>query len=290
MLLLSCQDWSNRLGIKAMAYLSQILIYPIKSLDGVVVPSATVLASGALRGDREWAIADRQGQWVNGKRTPLVHGLRAQFATDGQTVTLTVPATGDRITSHLLGDRAPLGTWLSDYFGFAVQLLRNTDMGFPDDPVSPGPTVISTATLAAVSAWFAGEDGLDVEAARSRFRTNLEIADVPAFWEDHLFGAADTAPPFRIGEVELVGVNPCQRCIVPTRDALTGKPLSHFQKTFIAKRRETLPASVVAERFNHFYRLAVNTRAIAQAGKILRIGDIVELLSDSVPNPVPPPG
>jgi hypothetical protein len=39
-------------------------------------------------------------------------------------------------------------------------------------------------------------------------------------------------------------------------------------------RKEHLPAWANAERFNHFYRFAVNTSiAPAEAGKRLRVGD-----------------
>ncbi len=261
-----------------MPHLSKILLYPIKSLDGVEVPEATVLPSGALRGDREWAIADLQGKFVNGKRTPLVHGLRTQFDLDTQTVTIAVQTTGKSEQFGLERDRAGLETWLGEYFSFPVQMLRNTEMGFPDDPQSPGPTVISTATLETVSQWF---PGMDVAGARSRFRTNLEIADCPAFWEDHLFGLAGTARTFQVGHVEFLGVNPCQRCIVPTRDATTGEPIANFQKVFGAKRRETLPEGVDPARFKqwftHFYRLAVNTRLVDQKEQHLQVGAAIHL-------------
>jgi uncharacterized protein len=260
-----------------MPHLSRILLYPIKSLDGVEVPEATLLASGALRGDREWAIVDSRGKFVNGKRTPLVHGLRSTFDLQTHTVTLVAQKTGKADQFDLVGDRTALETWLSEYFGFPVQMTQNAEMGFPDDPQSPGPTVISTATLTAVSEWFAG---MDVEGARSRFRTNLEIGDCDAFWEDHLFGAPSTLPAFQVGAAEFLGVNPCQRCIVPTRDAITGEPIPNFQKVFGTKRRETLPKGVDPTRFqnwfNHFYRLAVNTRTVGQAEKVLRVGDKVQ--------------
>ena len=62
-----------------MPYLARILIYPIKSLDGVAVTQATVLKSGALQSDREFAIVDEHGRFVNGKRNAKVHGLRSQI-------------------------------------------------------------------------------------------------------------------------------------------------------------------------------------------------------------------
>ena len=57
---------------------------------------------------------------------------------------------------------------------------------------------------------------------RMRFRANLEIGEVPAFWEDRLYGESGTTVRFTVGAVCLEGTNPCQRCVVPTRDPLTG--------------------------------------------------------------------
>ncbi|MGD1919501.1 MAG: MOSC domain-containing protein, partial [Pleurocapsa sp.] len=73
-----------------------------------------------------------------------------------------------------------------------------------------------------------------------------------------------------------MGVNPCQRCIVVTRNPQTGEAYPQFQKTFIKQRKKTLPEWTERSRFNHFFRLAVNTRlSPEQAGKTIAIGDIV---------------
>jgi len=96
--------------------------------------------------------------------------------------------------------------------------------------------------------------------------------------EDRLFGKADCVVPFHLGNVQFAGVKRCQRCIVVTRDAITGKPYPHFQKMFVTKRKETLSNWTEASRFNHFYRLAVNTRIVQpQAGATLRVGDTLAL-------------
>ena len=256
--------------------LAHIYLYPIKSLDGIEVSEATILPSGALQHDREWAIVDSQGKFVNGKRTAEIHKLRSRFDLAAGTVTIRGESSSEAETFDLVRNRPALESWLSQFFGFAVQLVQNSDVGFPDDLDSPGPTVISTETLQTVAAWF---PGLDLEQTRSRFRTNLEIADVEPFWEDRLFGADDRLIPFQIGEVTFGGVNPCQRCVVPTRNPTTGEKTEQFQNQFLQKRQETLPDWVARSRFNHFFRLAVNTRLTAeQAGKVLRVGDPIALL------------
>ena len=53
--------------------LARITIYPIKSLDGLDLPSARLTAGAGLTHDRQFAIGDAGGEFVNAKRTPAVH-------------------------------------------------------------------------------------------------------------------------------------------------------------------------------------------------------------------------
>ncbi|MEH2421690.1 MAG: MOSC N-terminal beta barrel domain-containing protein [Nostoc sp.] len=259
-----------------MPYLAKILLYPVKSLDGIEVENARVLASGGLQHDREFAIFDEQGRFVNGKRHPKIHLLRAQFALLNRTISLQIPDGDLEHIFHLDEERQALEAALSDFFEFAVTLGQNCLIGFPDDTHSLGPTVISTATLVEVSSWF---PGLSVDEIRRRMRANIEIDGVPPFWEDQLFSKQGDLVSFRVGDVHFFGVNPCQRCIVPTRDSYLGEAYPNFQKIFATKRQATLPNWVTSSPFNHFYRLSVNTQLPpSSARKILQIGDEVEIL------------
>jgi uncharacterized protein len=255
---------SGRIFAMAAA-LDRITLFPIKSFDGVDVTAAIVLPSGALQGDREFALVDTDGKIVNAKRTGSIQRLRSTFDLAARTIYIGLQTPTDSF--HLDADRAALEDWLSDYFGDRLSLIQNIDTGFPDDQASPGPTIVSTASLAAVSQWYPGTTTDDM---RRRFRTNLELTDVPAFWEDQLFDQAETPRLFTIGAVQFHGINPCQRCIVPTRNPLTADPTPQFQKTFLTERAASLPIGVNRDRFNHFYRLAVNTRIPpSEAGKQL---------------------
>lgn len=251
-----------------------ISIYPIKALDAVVVPAARILAGGALEHDREFALFDEQGNRINGKREPRIHSIRAVYDLDGFLVTLCSPNSQAQ-TFHLLHDMEEIEEWFGNFLRFRVSLQRNTQTGFPDDLESPGPTIVSSGTLREVRSWF---NIADIEETRRRFRANIEIASEIPFWEDRLFDIADTTVEFRIGEVAFHGVNPCQRCVVPSRNPSTGAMTHDFQRVFAARREKTLPSWATTSRFNHFYRLAVNTRIpSSEAGKAVRTGDKVVL-------------
>jgi uncharacterized protein YcbX len=255
-------------------YLAGIFIYPIKSLDRIALTQATVLQSGALQHDREFAVFDQQGRFVNGKRNAKVHRLRSAFDAQFQRLCLQIQGTDQRVVFHIDEERTALETWLSDYFGFPVKFVQNVT-GFPDDTNAPGPTVISTGTIEEVASWF---PEVSVEEMRLRLRANLEIGGVPPFWEDQLFAQAGQCVQFQVGEVLFEGINPCQRCVVPTRDSMTGEMTANFQKIFVTRRKESLPSWVNKSRFNHFFRLSVNTRVPeSEAGKVLQIKDAIKV-------------
>jgi len=258
--------------------LSHIRLHPIKSLDPVSVPASRIGPSGGLEHDRAWALYSVDGQWVNGKRTPAIHLIRAAYAPDLRSVTLSVPGDRRNIPARTFvfpEAHEDAAEWLSVFFEQQI-LVRYSPDGFPDDPIANGPTVVSTASLQAVCEWF---PGFTVDDVRLRFRTSLEINGVPAFWEDQLFRAEErSAVRFRIGEVHFEGSNPCARCPVPPRDPFTGVILEGFQKRFTHLRQSALPAWSPLDRFDHFYRLATNTRVpSSESGRLLRLGDPVLL-------------
>lgn len=276
--------------------LAGIRLHPIKSLDPVSVTEARIGPAGGLELDRAWALYSVDGRWVNGKRTAAMHLIRATYAPDLSCVTLAVPGDSRKIPARTFA--FPRGyedaaEWFSVYFEQQI-IVRYAREGFPDDDLASGPTIISTASLQVVCDWF---PGITLDQARLRFRTTLEIdgavpvsstADasagsnghMPPFWEDRLFGEEErSVVRFRIGEVSFEGSNPCARCPVPARDPLTGADLAGFQKRFSELREAQLPAWSPAARFDHFYRMATNTRvASTEAGKKIRLGDPLQFI------------
>ena len=201
-------------------------MHPIKSLDGLSVTESRIGPAGGLELDRVWALHSPDGRCINGKSTPALHLIRATFATDISSVTLSAPGDPRAISPRQVafpGDVASASDWLSRYLDRPV-LVRYAAEGFPDDTIRNGPMVISTATLQAVADWF---PGMDLEESRRRFRAPLEIGGVPAFWEDRLFREDESnAVQFTVGEVRAEGTNPCPRCAVPARESLSGHPVT----------------------------------------------------------------
>ncbi|WP_423746549.1 MOSC N-terminal beta barrel domain-containing protein [Haladaptatus sp. SPP-AMP-3] len=259
-------------------HLTRIAVHPIKSLEPVTLQTAEIGENGGLQHDREYAMFDDDEKYVNGKRTADVHRIRASFDDAIQHVTLRQEGKSEESARrfNLSDDWAELADWLTEYFGYPVHLKRESKGGFPDDTVLSGPTVISTATLREVASWF---DGLDEHQMRLRLRANLEIGGVPPFWEDRLYSDHDHGVAFRIGDVTFRGANPCQRCIVPVRDPHTGEEYSEFQRLFIENRERTLPEWADRARFDHYFRLMVNTKVPESEWKSeVAVGDELEIL------------
>jgi uncharacterized protein len=253
---------------------ANIRLHPIKSLDPVSVREARIGPGGGLEFDRAWALYSVEGQWINGKRAPAIHFIRANFTPDLSSVTLAVPGDRRGIPTTTLAfptDTAGAAKWFSAFFAQPV-IVRYSAEGFPDDTIANGPTIVSTASLQVICELF---PGVTIDDARRRFRTSLEIHGVPAFWEDQLFSAEErSSVRFRIGEVNFEGSNPCARCPVPPRDPQTGEIIPGFQKTLSDYRRANVPEWTPEERFDHYYRFATNTRvASTEAGKRLCVGD-----------------
>lgn len=256
-------------------HLARIRLYPLKSLDPVEVDEAVALRAGGLTHDREYCLRDQQGIVLNAKRLgeDLI-AIRSEFHFGLGEVVLR--ANGESSLFRLIQDRAQLEQWFSERLGQPVTLSHDDAGGFPDDDEAAGPTLVSTATLEETATWF---PGMTPEEIRRRFRPNLEIAGVPAFWEDRLFGGRAGKVPFRIGDVAMEGIKPCARCTVPPRDSFTGRINdTSFAKVFAERRAKSLPAWADRGCFDHFYRLTTNTKIPeSEAGKILQVGDLVIL-------------
>ena len=255
--------------------LARIRIHPIKSLDPVEVSETRIGPNGGLQHDRAWALFSIDGKKVNAKRAAALHLIRANYAPDLSRVILSVPGDSREIPATDFAfptDTERAAHWFSTFFEQQI-IVHYSPEGFPDDVEATGPTIVSTASLETVAKWF----DLPGDEVRLRFRTSLEIDGVPAFWEDRLFPDDPRGMlRFRIGDVNFEGSNPCERCPVPARDAHTGADTIGFQKRFTELREAELPAWSPTGRFDHYYRLATNTRVPSiEAGKVLRLGDPV---------------
>jgi hypothetical protein len=256
-----------------MASVRDIRLYPIKGLGPICVSEAQVMDSGALAWDRRFALVDERGRFVNGKNYPAIQTVRAEF--NLHTAEVVLDRGGRAYSLFHQGPR--IAGWMEERLGATGRFALREDAitGFPDDLDSPGPTFIGEATLDTVAAWFA----LDRESARRRFRANIEVAALEPFGEDRWYGGCIHVGA---GQASWWANNPCARCAVPARDPFTGAVTPPgFQKRFADLRKANLPEWADRARFDHFYRLAVNTRpAFPDGGAKICVGERVEWMKE----------
>jgi uncharacterized protein YcbX len=266
-----------------MAHVAELRRYPVKGFDAEEVAEARITDAGTLAGDREFALCDPHvvdaenpkygpDHAYNGKQLPRIHELRTAYDPEPGVLEVTTPD-GETRAFDLSRDDEAADEWFESFFDADATLLRTDPPAFVDRP-SMGPSVVSTATLEEVASWF---DDLTVESARRRMRANVEIDGVPAFWEDRFVG--DGAPAFVVGDVRFEGVEPCARCVVPTRDPDTGEPLESFRERFLERREATFPEWADSDAFDHYYTLMlIASVPESDRGGTVRVGDEVDVV------------
>lgn len=211
-----------------------LFIYPIKSGAPISLPTAWAESRG-LAMDRRFMICDPEGKFITAREEPRLLQLVSTLVHDG----LIFSAPGKlpfylhyedihdqrrqvQVWNDVLaGRRCPetIDHWLSDYLEQPVHLIYNDPDSYrvagraPDRPVlfSDGYPILLTSedSLQAVR----DEGPSDTE--MRRFRPNLVVKGAAPWAEDHWKWIA-------IGEVELELVKPCERCVLITRDPLSG--------------------------------------------------------------------
>jgi uncharacterized protein len=255
--------------------IKSITIYPVKSLDGISLQKAQIGNGGCLMHDREYAICDSNGKYVNGKSNALVHLLRSAIDFENEIISFRHQSDVTFHRFHLKNDKEAIDEFLSAFFKMQVTLQKDTEGRFLDVPVKSGVTVLSAASLVKVAGWFSD---MDIDETRKRFRATIEIDNVPAFWEDKLFYKEETVVDFKIGEAILYGMSPRARCVVPTRHPQTGEVIHAFQKTFAIQRAASLPAWSTLEQYGHTYYLSVDCYLPpSEYGKWIKVGDEVKI-------------
>lgn len=263
--------------MKEVPVLRKITIYPFKSLNGISLEKAMIGEGGCIVHDREFALFDEQGKYINGKNNPLVHSLRSAVNFGSNVLSFRHKDESDWNHFHYEKDREAMLNYLSGFFNIPVFLKRDGTGRFLDLPDKGGVTVLSTSSLQLVSGWY---DGLPLEETRSRFRANLEIDGVNPFWEDRLFSKPGSAVAFRIGDVTIQGMSPCARCVVPSRHPENGETIPFFQKSFTGYRSRQKPEWSVLNKYDHYYFMSVNCYiAPTETGKWINCGDPLNLIA-----------
>lgn len=218
--------------------LSQLYIYPVKSMAGIPLATSEVDAMG-LQHDRRWMLVDRDGQFMTQRTHPHMVLIRPAIR-DGRLVLTNskgesheVPGIGhaegrlrvqvwkDQVNAHRLSSATD--AWLSREIGEPCQLvyiandeIRQCDPAYAKEGDRTGFSdgfpllLISEASLEQLNSRLARPVSM------IRFRPNLVVSGC----DPH---AEDKWQKIRIGGISFRVVKPCSRCPIPTVNPQTGR-------------------------------------------------------------------
>lgn len=291
-------------------HISEINVYPIKSLKGISLESSLVEERG-LQFDRRWMLTTSDGMFFTQREFPQMATISVWIEEDGGGLGVAADRFGDvfvpmepdtgnkqQVTiwqSVCEGEvyGAALNEWFSDVIGADCQLVympvstrRNVNPRFNknDDVVSFADgyplMAIGEASLADLNERIANnaqdaDEDVCVPLPMNRFRPNVVVADSEAF-------AEDSWNKIRVGEAVLRATKPCERCVVTTVDQSSGefagkdplKTLATYRmaKDVIPDRYEALGVGANAVLFGQ--------NLIAETlGAKIKVGDTVGVVS-----------
>lgn len=238
-----------------MLQLSEIWIYPIKSITGIQLEEANVLQRG-FQFDRRWMIVDNNNTFLSQRTYPELALLDLTISDTSLQIskrtnpedkieTPLFPALLQEIEVTIWNDKVFAWTvdpaadaWLSEFLDQPVKLVymgdqaeRQIDLKYSEDGENVSFAdgypylMISEASLADLNG------RLKEPVSMRRFRPNLIVAGASAFEED-------TWSKIQIGDLTFRVVKPCARCVLITVDPQTAEKGAEPLKTLSSYRFE----------------------------------------------------
>jgi len=239
-----------------MLQISELYIYPIKSLPGISLTKALVTDRG-FEHDRRWMLVDENNIFLSQRLTPVMTQLLPSLEGEGIRVTdkrnadsilipfktdhsdkkakTAVVVWDDTCAAEYVGDEAD--AWFSKALGFGCRLVHMPEDSrrVVDQQYAPGDNITSFSD--AYPFLVIGQASLDELNSRianplpmNRFRPNIVFTGGVAFEED-------ITAHFTLNKIDFYGVKLCARCPIPTIDQNTGSRGKEPLKT-LAKYRQ----------------------------------------------------
>lgn len=236
-----------------MLLVSELYIYPVKSLGGFSVAEAKVTATG-FEHDRRWMLVDRNGMFMTQRNYPVMALLQTAIIPKGLYIShkhfpeknITIPFItsghctkkvqiwNDTCDAWCYGD-AEMDAWFNEMLGADCELVYMPDSTkrMVELPYAKNNEITSFSD--AYPFLIIGQSSLDELNSKlqepigiDRFRPNIVFTEATPFVED-------SWKHFTINEVEFFAVKTCARCVIPTinqQTAIAGKEPSKTLATY----------------------------------------------------------
>lgn len=259
--------------------LSEIWIYPVKSLGGIRLSSSKVLDKG-LQYDRRFMLVDEGGMFMTQRIFPKMALLKTSISSEKLTVTnenhsvtiAIIPAKGsddrpvqiwnDLVMAHEVDPE--YSAWFSERLDMKCKLVF-----FPEEnprAVDPNYRVNgeNVSFQDAYPVLIIGQSSLDDLNTRlsdpvpmNRFRPNLVFTGGDPYEED-------TWRYFKVGSNRFAGVKPCARCVLTTVNQDTAE-----------KGKEPLRTLATYRNVNN--KILFGQNLVAVDSGVISVGDGIEL-------------
>ena len=250
-------------------------IYPVKSLGGISVAFSQVTSSG-LQFDRNWMLIDEAGNFMTQRKFPEMasfaikvsdHSL--EISNHNDTILAPFADSGPELETKVWGDKIQgkevseeTSNWLSEKFGFRVKLIHFATLRrVPDAPGTEIPfsdsspfLLISEPSMVDLNTRM--KDNLSI----TRFRPNIVVSGFDPYEED-------TWHWIRIGSCRFQVFKKCARCQLPNVNPETAKVDKSILKFLSTYRKDEIN------------RINFGVHLILIEGKVINVGDVIELLS-----------
>jgi len=272
--------------------ISQLWVYPIKSMQGILLDSVKLEKRG-FKFDRRWMLVNADRQFVSQRQQPkmaLIEVKLSEFGLEIRAIdmpVLVIPypdpdielfeeievtCWDDTIMAQHIN--TAIDNWFSEFLELDCQLVYmpeksqrkvDPDYALGNDIVSFSDgfpyLMISEASLDDLN------QKVDIELSVNRFRPNIVIAGCEAYAEDSL-------GHFRINQNDFFAVKPCSRCVITTINPDNAKKESREPLKSLAKYRKKGNKVMFGQNV---------LKQCPDTESILTVGDIVEVISPSAP-------
>lgn len=267
-----------------MLRISELHIYPIKSLGGISL-SAAELTDRGFRYDRRWMLVDEQNRFLTQRVYPKMALLQPAIIEDGIEVTIKragtdsilipfEPSGSERLTVNIWDDwceALTVGPAIDEWFSQALD-TRCRLVFMPDDSlrrVDPA-YALHTNDFSSFSDDYplllisqASLDDLNGRLATplpmNRFRPNLVITGSQPYEEDEM-------AHFTIRGIDFYGVKLCSRCVIITIDQDSTEKSQEPLRTLSTYRRQK-------------NKIRFGQNVLCNQPGTVRVGDEVRILS-----------
>jgi uncharacterized protein YcbX len=263
-----------------MLVISQLFIYPIKSLGGISLNTAQLTDRG-LQHDRRWMLIDENNRFLSQreyaqlalfKLEVLADALKVTYTTDNSIINIPFVPLKKDLLDVVIWDDTCTGQLVSDAVDawFTVKLGIPTRLVYMPDEThrATDPRYTTQGSIAsfadAYPALLIGQASLDDLNSRlseklpmNRFRPNIVFTGGEAYSEDLM-------NHITINGVDMYGVKLCARCVMTTIDQETAAKSKEPLKTLAGYRRK-------GAKILFGQNLAFNSTGIIKVGDDLNV-------------------